>query len=55
MELSNISTSELVEELSKRDGVEKITVVPYETCTITVGGKKINSDGGPAVILRIVD
>ena len=55
MSLENISTAQLVEELSRRDGVEKITVAPYETCTITVGDKKINNDGGPAVILRIVD
>lgn len=55
MDLSKFSTSELVEELAKREGVEKITVAPYESCTITVGDKKINDDGGPAVILRIVD
>lgn len=55
MDLSKFSTSELVEELTKREGVEKITVAPYESCAITVGDKKINDDGGPAVILRIVD
>ena len=55
MNLENISTAQLVEELSKREGVEKITVATYEACTITVGDKKINDDGGPAVILRIVD
>lgn len=55
MDLSKISTAQLVEELSKREGVEKITVAPYEACTITVGDKKMNNDGGPAVILRIVD
>lgn len=55
MNLENISTAQLVEELLKRDGVEKITVAPYEACTITVGDKKINDDGGPAVILRITD
>ena len=30
MDLSKFSTSELVEELVKREGVEKITVAPYE-------------------------
>ena len=55
MDLSTISTTLLVEELSKREGIEKITVAPYESCTITVGDKKMNDDGGPAVILRIVD
>ncbi len=55
MDLSKISTTQLVEELSKREGVEKMTVAPYEACTITVGNKKINDDGGPAIILRIID
>lgn len=55
MDLSKFSTSELVDELAKREGVEKIPVAPYEACTITVGNKKMNDDGGPAVILRIVD
>lgn len=55
MNLETVSTTQLAEELSKREGVEKITVAPYESCTITVGDKKMNDDGGPAVILRIVD
>ena len=55
MNLENISTAQLVEELSKREGVEKITVAPYEACTITVGDNKVNDDRGPAVILRIAD
>ena len=55
MDLSKISTSKLVEELSKREGVEKITVAPYEDCSITVAGKKINDEGGPAILLRITD
>ncbi len=55
MDLSKFSTSELVDELAKREAVEKITVAPYKSCAITVGDKKINSDGGPAVILRIID
>lgn len=55
MKLENVSTAQLAEELSKREGVEKITVAPYEACTITVDGKKVNDNGGPAVILRITD
>lgn len=55
MDLSKISTAQLVEELLKREGVKKIMVAPYEACTITVGDKKMNDDGGPSVILRIVD
>ena len=55
MDLKNISTNELVEELAKREAVEKIVVEPYEECSITVGDKKFYDDGGPIVILRIWD
>ncbi len=54
MELKNASTKELVEELSKREAVEKITVQPYEEYSITAGDQKINS-AGPVVIFRIWD
>lgn len=54
MDLSNVSTKKLVEELATRQAVERITVEPYEEYSITVGNKKI-SDGGPIVILRIWD
>lgn len=54
MDLSNVSTKALVEELASREAVEKITVEPYEEYSITVGNKKI-SEGGPVVILRIWD
>lgn len=54
MELACFSTKELVEELSKREAVEKITVKPYEEYSITVGEQKTN-DEGPVVILRIWD
>lgn len=54
MNLTDFSTKELVEELSKREAVEKITAEPYEKYSITVGEQKIN-DEGPAVILRIWD
>lgn len=54
MDLSNVSTKKLVEELASRQAVEKITVEPYEEYSITVGNQKIN-DGGPIVILRIWD
>ena len=30
MDLSNVSTAELVRELSHREGVEKIVVEPYQ-------------------------
>lgn len=54
MELKNVSTKELVEELTKREAVEKIVVEPYEPYSITIGEQQIN-DGGPVVILRIWD
>jgi hypothetical protein len=55
MELAKISTSNLVDELAKREGVEKIVVEPYEDCSITVGNQEIYNDGGPVVILKIID
>ena len=54
MNLKNVSTKKLVEELASRDSVEKIAIEPYEEYSITVGEQKIN-DGGPIVILRIWD
>ena len=55
MDLKNASTRELVEELAKREAVEKIVVEPYEPCTVTVDGKVVWDEGGPAVILRVLD
>ena len=54
MDLSNISTRELVEELKKREGVETVEVAPYEDYRFSVGAREI-SDQGPAVLLRIWD
>ena len=54
MDLKNVSTKNLVEELANREAVEKIVVEPYEEYSITVGDQRI-SDGGPVVILRIWD
>ena len=54
MDLSKASTRELVEELAKREAVEKITADPYQVYKITVGENEI-SDAGPVVILRIWD
>ena len=47
IDLKNIKTCELVEELSKRKGVEKIIVEPYQK-------KQINVEG-PIIILKIID
>ena len=46
-ELSKYSTKELVEELSKRTGVEKIITEPYQD--------KVISINGPAIVLKIID
>ncbi len=54
VDLKDVSTKELVEELAKREGVEQIGVAPYEPYSITANGQTI-SDGGPVVILRIWD
>lgn len=55
MNLKKVSTKELVEELALREAVEKIVVEPYEACSITVGNEEIYNDGGPIVILKIMD
>ena len=52
--LQEISTRELVEELAKRDAVEQFIAEPYQTYKITIGENEIFDDG-PAVILRILD
>lgn len=54
MDLKNISTAELVRELSNREGVEKIVVEPYQPYQIMVGERKI-SDSGPIVLLQVCD
>jgi hypothetical protein len=48
MELKNIKTCELVEELKKREGVEtKIIAGPHVKSTITVDG--------PAIVFVVID
>lgn len=54
MDLKNISTAELVRELSNREGVENTLVEPYQPYQIIVGETHI-SDSGPIVLLRIWD
>lgn len=54
MDLSKISTAELMQELSKREAVEKLTVEAYQPYSITVGENTV-SESGPVVILRIWD
>lgn len=47
IELKDIKTSELVDELSRREGVETEVAEPYQDKTISVNG--------PAVILTVTD
>ncbi len=54
MDLSKASTMELVEELSKREAVETIRVMPYDKYRIEADGKK-TEDEGPVVILKVWD
>lgn len=54
MDLSKVSTRELVEELAQREAVERFIAEPYQTYKITVGENETD-DTGPAVILRIWD
>ena len=55
MDLKNVPTKELVEELALREAVEKIVVEPYKPFSITVDDQKICYDSGPIVILKIWD
>ncbi len=54
MDLSNVTTKQLVAELSKREAVAKYQAEPYEDFKIVIGDNEI-SDKGPAVILQIWD
>ena len=54
MDLTNVSTRELVEELEKREAVEVIRVKPYEKYSVEANGEK-HEDEGPAVVIRIWD
>ena len=47
MELKNIKTCELVEELKKREGVEVKIAEPHKDMAVSVNG--------PAVVLIVVD
>lgn len=47
MELSSISTRELVEELKNREGVETNTIGPSASVTVKAEG--------PAIVLVVID
>lgn len=47
IDLSKISTANLVKELSNREGVERKIAEPYESVSVSVNG--------PAIILTVID
>ena len=53
-DLSMVSTAQLVEELSKREAVQKLKVEPYQSYKIKIDRRRI-SGTGPVVILRVWD
>ncbi len=54
MNLQERSTSELVEELTKREAVEQFIAEPYQAYKISIGENE-TANTGPVVILRIRD
>ena len=47
VDLKNIPTNQLVEELVNRDGVEEVVLPPYEKSEIEVDG--------PVIVLMVTD
>lgn len=47
LDLKKIPTCQLVEELTSREGVDSVTIEPYETAKPNIKG--------PAVILIVID
>lgn len=41
MDLKNVSTKELVDELATREAVQKIVIGPYEDYSMTIDNKEI--------------
>jgi hypothetical protein len=54
MNIADISTKDLSDELERREGVSKVVVKPYESITIKSFGHEIDMTG-PAVILINID
>ena len=52
--LNTIPTSELIDELKKREAVEVHSVLPYELYTVSVGGNATCTTG-PAIVLVVTD
>lgn len=47
MDLKNVNTCDLVEELRNREGVDTVIAAPHEDTAVTVNG--------PATILIVID
>lgn len=56
-DLADVSTRDLVEELSKREGVKEIVAEPYQEFDLHLGGIRIEEipNSGPARILVVWD
>ena len=60
MDLTNIPTRELVEELKKREGVSNAVVAPYVEYEVNVSAEGddvgvYENETGPAIILVVTD
>nr|WP_252903764.1 BC1881 family protein [Secundilactobacillus oryzae] len=55
LELNQVSTKDLSDELRSRVGIQSIILDPYEKSKITVGNKEVFNFDGPAVILVNID
>ena len=47
MDISTVSTASLVQELSRREGVETTTAEPYQDVEVKVNG--------PAIVMVVID
>ena len=54
IDLTEVATCELVDELKKREGVGKVDVGPYVDYSITVDDRTMQSTG-PAILLTVTD
>lgn len=55
MDISCVSTKELVEELKRREGVEAFEAPPYSSNIIDVDDGNVTTFSGPAIILKVID
>jgi len=55
MELKDISTKQLLEELDTRQGQKSLWVDPYDKYTINIEGEEKVSDIGPCLIYIVID